>query len=75
MKIVTQFLIILVFSFIGELLRYLIPLPIPASIYGLLLLFLALKKKWVKVDSIRAFRTNIGCGFPSQPYRIRYILV
>ena len=35
MKYVRQFLIILVISFIGELLRYYIPLKIPASIYGL----------------------------------------
>ena len=33
MKYVIQFLIIIAFSFIGELLHYVIPLPIPASIY------------------------------------------
>ena len=43
MKYVRQFLIILVISFIGELLRYYIPLKIPASIYGLVLLFAALE--------------------------------
>ena len=34
MKYVKQFGIILVVSLIGELLNFLIPLPIPASIYG-----------------------------------------
>ena len=39
MKYVKQCLIILVISLIGEMLKYLIPLPIPASIYGMILLF------------------------------------
>ena len=42
MKYVTQFLIILSFSLLGTLLQALIPLPIPAAIYGLVLLLIAL---------------------------------
>lgn len=53
MKYVIQFLIIAAFAFIGELLRWFIPLPIPASIYGIVLLFIALELKWVKVSDIR----------------------
>ena len=53
MKYVRQFLIILFFSFIGELLKFLIPLPIPASIYGLVLMFLALQFKVLKIDSVK----------------------
>lgn len=53
MKYVIQFLIIAAFSFIGELLHWFIPLPIPASIYGIVLLFIALELKWVKVSDIR----------------------
>ena len=53
MKYVIQFLIIAAFAFIGELLHWLIPLPIPASIYGIVLLFIALELKWVKVSDIR----------------------
>ena len=52
MKYVRQFLIILVISFIGELLRYYIPLKIPASIYGLVLLFAALELRIIKLVSI-----------------------
>ena len=52
MKFVLQFLIIMVFAFVGELLHYFIPLPIPASIYGIVLLFLALELKLVKVSDI-----------------------
>ena len=53
MKILIQFMIIIVFSFLGELLHYFLPLPIPASIYGIVLLFVALELKWVKVKDIR----------------------
>lgn len=53
MKYVIQFLIIAAFAFVGELLHWFIPLPIPASIYGIVLLFIALELKWVKVSDIR----------------------
>ena len=53
MKYIFQFLIIMVFAFIGELLNFLIPLPIPASIYGIVLLFLALEFKILKVSDIK----------------------
>lgn len=42
MKYIKQILIILAFSFLGELLAAVIPLPIPGAIYGFVLLFLAL---------------------------------
>lgn len=53
MKYVRQMGVILGFSFLGELCAYLIPVSIPASIYGMTLLFLALVLKilpasWVK---------------------------
>ena len=53
MKYLIQFLIIIAFSFVGEVLHYCLPLPIPASIYGIVLLFLCLEMKWVKVKDIR----------------------
>lgn len=53
MKFLIQFMIIIAFSFWGELLHYILPLPIPASIYGIVLLFVALELKWVKVKDIR----------------------
>jgi len=53
MKYVYQFLIIIGFSCCGELLNWLIPLPIPASIYGIVLLFVALELKLVKVKHIK----------------------
>ena len=53
MKLLRQFLIILAISFVGEALKYLLPLPVPASIYGMLILFVGLltgliKLSWVK---------------------------
>ena len=53
LKYLRQFLFILALSFIGELLHYLIPLPIPASIYGMVLLFAGLMTGWIRIDSVR----------------------
>lgn len=52
MRLVKQFLIIIAFSFVGEVLHWLLPLPVPASIYGIVLLFVALERKWVRVADI-----------------------
>lgn len=49
MKYLLQFMIILIFVFLGEVCEYLIPLPIAGSIYGLLLLFIALCTHIVKL--------------------------
>ena len=53
MKYIRQFLIILFISFLGEVLNYLIPLPIPASIYGILLMFLALELHIIPLSAVR----------------------
>lgn len=53
MRYVKQFLIILIVSFSGEMLNRLIPLPIPASIYGLVFMLAALRMKIVKVSDIK----------------------
>ena len=53
MEYLSQFLIILGFSLAGECLQRWIPLPSPASVYGLVLLFAALCLKIVKLDQIR----------------------
>ena len=42
MKFLRQFMIILLLSFLGEVLKMFIPLPIPASVYGLVLWLLCL---------------------------------
>lgn len=52
MKYLRQVLLILLFSCLGELLHHLIPLPIPASIYGMILLFAALGLKVISVDAV-----------------------
>ena len=53
MKYLKQFTLIILFSFLGELCRYLIPYPIPGSIYGMVLMFTALSLKIVKIENIR----------------------
>ena len=52
MKYIKQILIILAFSFTGELLAAVIPLPVPAAIYGFVLLFIALCTGLLKEEAI-----------------------
>ena len=52
MEYIRQFLIIICISFIGELLNTYIPLPIPASIYGIVILFLALCFHIIKLEDV-----------------------
>ncbi len=49
MKLYVQFMIILVFSFLGEAISTIFHLPIPGSIIGLILLFLALEFKLIRL--------------------------
>lgn len=53
MKLLGQFGIILGITFIGEALHTLIPLPIPASIYGLLIMLLCLCTKAIKLEQVQ----------------------
>lgn len=53
MKYLKQFLIILLISLIGEILKYIIPLPIPASIYGMVILFICLMTGFIKLEDVK----------------------
>ena len=53
MKYIRQFAIIMLFSLLGELCHLMIPIPIPASIYGMVLLFLSLAMGLLKVDAVK----------------------
>lgn len=53
MKFVRQFGIILVVTFISEALKYWIPLQIPASIYGLVLMLIALRTGVIPLEAIK----------------------
>ena len=52
MQYIKQFCVILGFSFLGELCNSLLPLPVPASIYGMVFLLFALGMHWVKLDAV-----------------------
>lgn len=54
MRFIFQLCIILFISFLGELLHLLIPLPVPASIYGLLIMLLCLITKVIKVEQVKS---------------------
>ena len=48
-----QFCIILFVSFLGELLHVIIPLPIPASVYGLVLMLAALCTGFSRLNQVK----------------------
>ena len=52
MNYIFQLAIILGVSFAGELLNTLLPLPVPASVYGLVIMFLLLCTKIVKLEQV-----------------------
>ena len=53
MKYLHQFSIILLVSFLGEIAHSLLPLPIPASVYGLMMMFFALCMGMIKLDQVK----------------------
>ena len=53
MKLLYQFGVIMTVTFLGEILHGLIPLPIPASIYGLLLMLAALCTGVVRLEKVK----------------------
>lgn len=60
MKYIRQFCVILGFSFLGEALHRLIPFSIPASIYGLVLLFLALLTGVIRLEAVQETGTFLA---------------
>ena len=53
MKFLRQFMIILLISFLGEVLKMFIPLPIPASVYGLVLMLVCLMTGILKTSQVK----------------------
>ncbi|CAK7024639.1 MAG: hypothetical protein PEPC_01041 [Peptostreptococcus russellii] len=53
MKYLKQFAIVIVITFIGEALNQILPLPIPASIYGLVIMLTALMTKILPVEKVK----------------------
>ena len=52
MKYIKQLAIIILVCFAGELVRYIIPLPVPGSIWGLVLMFILLVTGVIKLDKV-----------------------
>lgn len=62
MKYISQMTIILLVTFLGEILQAVIPLPVPAGIYGMVLMLLGLVTKIIpleKVDGAGSFLVEI----------------
>ena len=52
MKFIRQFGIILLVTFLSEALKYYIPIQIPASIYGLILMLVALMTRIIPLEAV-----------------------
>lgn len=53
MKYLKQFAVILGVTCVGEILKYFISLPIPASVYGLIIMLVLLMTHTVKLDDVK----------------------
>ena len=63
-KYIFQFGRILAFCFLGEVLHAVLPLPVPASVYGLVLLLAALNFGFVKLDDVKEVGIYLTGIFP-----------
>ena len=53
MKYIKQLAIIILVCFAGELVRYIVPLPVPGSIWGLVLMFILLVTGVIKLEKVK----------------------
>ena len=52
MKYIKQLAIIIMVCFAGEIIRYIVPLPVPGSIWGLVLMFVLLVTGVIKLEKV-----------------------
>lgn len=52
MKYIKQLAIIILVCFAGEIIRYIVPLPVPGSIWGLVLMFVLLVTGVIKLEKV-----------------------
>ena len=64
MKLIFEFARIAAFCFVGEVCHLVLPLPIPASVYGLMLLLAALRFGVVKLEQVRTAALFLTGIFP-----------
>lgn len=64
MKYVRQFCIILLISFLGEALYEMLPFPVPASVYGLVLMLGALRAGVLRLEQVKDAATFLIEAMP-----------
>ncbi|MCR4823614.1 MAG: CidA/LrgA family protein [Treponema sp.] len=64
MRLIKQFTILVGVCFLGEALHRLIPLPVPANIYGLLLMFIALQAKIFPLEAVEEISDDLLSVMP-----------
>lgn len=64
MNYVKGFLIIILISFFGETIKDIVPLPVPASIYGILIMLFCLCTGIIKIDAVKKTSNFLLMIFP-----------
>lgn len=64
MQYLKQFMLISLIALIGEALSFVIPLPIPASIYGIVILFCLLVSGQLKAESVKDVSSFLIAAMP-----------
>ena len=64
MKYIRQTALILLFTLAGELCHILLPIPVPASIYGMVLMLIALATKILRVEAVKETGTFLVSLLP-----------
>ena len=75
MKFLRQFMIILLLSFLGEVLKMFIPLPIPASVYGLVIMLIALGTHIIRLEQLMLVCLMTGVLKTSQVKDAAFFLI
>lgn len=57
MRHMRQFSIIILISLVGEIIHLFVPLPVPASIYGLIIMLIGLSTKLIPLDAVEEVST------------------
>ncbi len=52
MKYLTQLSVIIAVCFAGELVKFMLPFPVPGSIYGMVIMFLLLSSGFLKLEKV-----------------------
>lgn len=63
MRLLNQFAVIVIITFLGELCKQVLPFPVPASIYGLVIMLFCLCTGIVKLKQVKLKQVKVAANF------------